>query len=162
MVAETEVEFITLCDSAQSVNGKLFMLGAGWSQTVRFVPVGELPDGQAPPPTQFAIACCISVGWNDSNTVLPLEITIEDADGKQHFQLVAQMTAGRPPAPGPVPLRATLAVPIQMAFPKAGDYCVRARIVSLDTSGANKVCSFAVIDQPVIGVTSNGPARPST
>jgi len=32
-----EIEFITLCDAAQSINGKLYILGGAWSQINRLV-----------------------------------------------------------------------------------------------------------------------------
>jgi len=57
-----------LCDSAQVADGKLFVLGGGWSLT-------------GPDPMPSAIALKIDVGWNEAEQVHHWELYLEDADG---------------------------------------------------------------------------------
>jgi hypothetical protein len=60
-----EIEFVMLCDAAQSIDGKLYILGGAWSQIRRQVLAHVPPEQQ--PPTQFAIAASIEVDWNEAN-----------------------------------------------------------------------------------------------
>jgi hypothetical protein len=69
---------ILLCDSAEAVNGKLYILGGGWSVT-------------GPGPVASAIALRIDVPWNDTNRPIAVRVELLDADGAP-----AQI-----PAPGP-------------------------------------------------------------
>lgn len=126
---ETRVEYMMLCDSAQtSQEGKLYVLGGGWSQISRMVP----PVGveAQPPPTQFAIAASFLVDWNDANRPIGIRVTIETQDERPPlYEAQAQITAGRPPnaIPGD-PLRVLIALPILVQFPDQGAYCVRAQM----------------------------------
>lgn len=58
-----------LCDSAQAVNGKLYILGGGWSIT-------------GPDPTPSAVAIKIEVPWDESNKRHRLQLALLDSDGK--------------------------------------------------------------------------------
>lgn len=56
--APTELSVtMLLCDAAQAVGGKLFVLGAGWTQIL-------VPDV----PTPMAIALRVLVPWDQSQT----------------------------------------------------------------------------------------------
>lgn len=57
-----------LADAAQEVNGKLYVLGGGWSVT-----------GPEVPP--MAIALKIDVPWNEANRRRQWELVLLDADG---------------------------------------------------------------------------------
>ena len=68
MASPVEVQII-LCDAAVAdPNGKLHMLGAGWSLT-------------ASPTSPHAVALLIKVPWDRTNQRLPLELELLDADG---------------------------------------------------------------------------------
>lgn len=68
MAYPVEVQII-LCDAAVAdPNGKLHMLGAGWSLT-------------ASPTSPHAIALLIKVPWDRTDQRLPLELELLDADG---------------------------------------------------------------------------------
>lgn len=143
--SETRVEFVMVCDSAQvTQEGKLYVLGGGWSHTYRAVsPSAEVPS----PPNQLAVAVSFLIDWNDANRPWPVRITIEDLDGGQPLlEATAQLTAGRPPqlSPGD-PLRAVMALPISVNFPKAGGYCARAQMGD-DTA----VARFQVSDAQMV------------
>ncbi|HKY15828.1 MAG TPA: hypothetical protein VJM33_12965, partial [Microthrixaceae bacterium] len=84
---------ILLADSAQSVNGKAYLLGAGWSVQ------------QGPGP--LAVVIFIEVGWDETDRRIPWQLTLEDADGSivnlpgpagpQPFQIAGEIEAGRAP-----------------------------------------------------------------
>lgn len=58
-----------LADAAQAVEGKLYILGGGWSIT-------------GPDPSPSAIALKIEVPWTDTNRKHRLELRLLDADGQ--------------------------------------------------------------------------------
>jgi hypothetical protein len=58
-----------LCDAAQVADGKLYILGGGWSLT-----------GPAPAPS--AIAVKIEIDWHEAVTSHHWELWLEDADGR--------------------------------------------------------------------------------
>jgi hypothetical protein len=56
-----------LADAAQAVNGKLYILGGGWSLT-------------GPQPTPLALAIKIEVPWTQANTQHHLRVALFDED----------------------------------------------------------------------------------
>ena len=58
-----------LCDAAQVADGKLYVLGGGWSLT-------------GPDPMPSAIAMKIDVDWHEAGEVHHWELFLEDADGR--------------------------------------------------------------------------------
>ncbi len=58
-----------LCDAAQVADGKLYVLGGGWSVT-------------GPDPVPSAIALKIEVGWHEAEVAHHWELFLEDADGR--------------------------------------------------------------------------------
>ena len=99
-----------LADSAQAVNGKLYILGGGWSIT-------------GPDPTPSAIAIQIEVPWDEANKRHRLEVALVNADGQpvmvptptgdRPVLLGGEFEVGRPPGliPG-TPLGVALAINI--------------------------------------------------
>jgi hypothetical protein len=57
-----------LCDAAQVADGKLYVLGGGWSLT-------------GPDPTPSAVALKIDVDWHEADAPHHWELFLEDADG---------------------------------------------------------------------------------
>jgi hypothetical protein len=106
--APTEIQAILLlCDAAQSVGGKLYILGGGWSQVMA-------PPGQ---PFPMAVAVKIAVPWTETNRQIAFRVHLIDSDGEQvaiNDQPVEQggtFELGRPPGIQPgTPLDAMLAV----------------------------------------------------
>lgn len=82
-----------LADFAQAVNGKLYIMGGGWSVT-------------GPTPTPSAIAIKIEVPWTDTNRKHHLKLELLDADshpvmvptpaGNGPLALDADFEVGRP------------------------------------------------------------------
>jgi len=68
-----------LCDSAQTTQeGKLYVLGGGWSAILRQVaPPGSTSSA---PPNQFAIAASFLIDWNDANRPIGISVAIEHQD----------------------------------------------------------------------------------
>jgi hypothetical protein len=58
-----------LCDAAQVAEGKLYILGGGWSVT-------------GPDPVPSAIALKIDVDWHETEQSHHWELFLEDADGR--------------------------------------------------------------------------------
>jgi hypothetical protein len=83
-----------LCDAAQVSDGKLYVLGGGWSMT-------------GPDPVPSAIALKIDVGWHEAESSHHWELFLEDADGRpvlvdtpegEHpVEVRGEFTVGRPP-----------------------------------------------------------------
>ena len=74
-----------LCDAAQVADGKLYILGGGWSVT-------------GPDPTPSAIALKIEVGWNEADSQHHWELFLVDADGRE-------ITVETPDGPQPIEIR---------------------------------------------------------
>lgn len=58
-----------LCDAAESVGGKLYILGGGWTQTL------------AGPPANMAVAVVVSVDWDHANVRRDIAVTLVDEGG---------------------------------------------------------------------------------
>jgi hypothetical protein len=83
-----------LADAAEAVNGKLYILGGGWSIT-------------GPQPTPSAIAVKIDVPWDQANIRHTLRLDLLNDDGRpviiptpmgeRPMQIASQFEVGRPP-----------------------------------------------------------------
>jgi len=83
-----------LADSAQAVEGKLYILGGGWSIS-------------GPEPSPMAIAIKIEVPWDEANKRHSLKLALINADGQpvmvptptgdRPVELSAEFEVGRPP-----------------------------------------------------------------
>lgn len=137
------IEFkIILCDAAQTdpVNGKLHMLGAGWTV------IGT-------PTSPHAVALMIQVPWDRANEKLPVRIELLDDDGKaveiptdsglQPLRGDAELEVGRPPglAHGS-PLSAVFALNVGALPLSPGRYQWRAEV-----AGDSLAESFQVMAQ---------------
>lgn len=113
-----------LADSAQAVNGKLYILGGGWSIT-----------GPQLAPT--AIAIKIDVPWSEANQRHTLRLDLLDDDGQpvmvptptgdRPVQIKSQFEVGRPPGLTPgTDLDVVLAINIgPLPIPPGGRYVWR-------------------------------------
>jgi hypothetical protein len=101
-----------LCDAAESVGSKLYILGGGWS-------IIRTPNT----PINMALAVKLSVPWDQANRPIPVKATLYDEDrhdvikiGDNELPVEAEGTieTGRPPG-----LRAgtSLDVPFTLPFP---------------------------------------------
>lgn len=123
---------VMLCDSAQVADGKLYILGGGWSLC-------------GPGPFQHALAIKIEVPWNEANRPHKLEAILQDEDNKPvnignppaPVKFDGTFEVGRPPRlPAGTPLDFVLAVNLgPMELPKGAGY---SWIVTVDGSEAGK------------------------
>lgn len=80
---------LLLADAAQAVEGKLYILGGGWSVT-------------GPEPSPMAVAVKIEVPWDLANQVHDVELTLLDEDGQPApegapLRIDGRVEVGRPP-----------------------------------------------------------------
>ncbi len=82
---------LILCDWAESINGKLYIQGAGWSQSL------------ANAPSAMAVAVLIKVPWDRANHKLPIELVLRNEDSEivrfndEEIVVRGDIEAGRPP-----------------------------------------------------------------
>ena len=99
-----------LADSAQVADGKLYILGGGWSIT-------------GPDPTPSAVAIKVAVDSHEFNTSHHWELFLEDADGQQvrfetpeGSQIIEVRGDFAASAPEDVPVGTPVDVPIAVNF----------------------------------------------
>ncbi len=99
-----------LADSAQVADGKLYILGGGWSVT-------------GPDPTPSAVAMKVMVDSHEFNTIHHWELFLEDADGQpvrfdtpEGPQPIEVRNDFSVAAPDSVPVGTPVDVPIAVAF----------------------------------------------
>ena len=97
-----------LCDAAEAINGKLYILGGGWSVI-------------GPEPAPSALAIRLEVPWTDANKRIPVLVELLTQDGTpvmvddplgnpQPVLASLELEVGRPPGVKPgTPLDATVA-----------------------------------------------------
>jgi hypothetical protein len=88
------------------------------------------------------------VSWNETNVPHEATIGVEDADGATLLSINAGFTVGRPPAlpPGSQQLT-TIAVNVDIVFPKPGEY----RLVAHIAEGQLRSVPFRVHNIPPPG-----------
>jgi hypothetical protein len=80
-----------LCDAAQAVAGKLYILGGGWTHIIQGTP------------TPMGLAVRILVPWDQANQPFAVRIQLMTADGapvdvgQGLVEAVARLEVGRPP-----------------------------------------------------------------
>ena len=130
-----------LCDAAQAVNGKLYILGAGWNII-------------GPDPTPSAIAFQIEVPWDQANRKHRLKVALLSDDGQPVLlptpaggsnpaEVTAGFEVGRPPGLRPgSPLSVVLAINVgPIALKPDSRYEWRCHIN--DETRSDWICSFS-------------------
>jgi hypothetical protein len=101
-----------LCDAAESVGGKLYVLGGGWSHI-------QTPNV----PVNMALAVKLSIPWDQANQPIRLKASLYDEDrhnvirlGEEQvpIELEGNIEAGRPPGLRP---GTSLDAPFVLNFP---------------------------------------------
>jgi hypothetical protein len=116
------IEYVTVADHAEAINGKLYLQGAGWTDITALTgPNGETRY------VHLGLAVSVLVGWNETNQRFPLRLTISDEDGAELIRVNAQIEAGRPAgAQHGSDFRKVLAFGAEVQFPRPGGYQLRA------------------------------------
>ncbi|SRR5581483_1428880 len=112
-----ELGFLVLSDAAESLNGKLYALGAGWNM-LRFP---SLPQDWG-----FMVGLGLDIPWDETNRKQQIEMRFEDPDGQPISDpFTADVEVGRPP--GAIPgqdQRVVFAIGTQQTFSQAGPHAV--------------------------------------
>jgi hypothetical protein len=99
---------LLLCDSAEAINGKLYIMGGGWN--ILFAP-GT--------PVRIALGILLAVPWNETNQRRQLRIELLTSDGEvvhlngNEVAATAEFDVGRPPGIKP---GSTLNAPFALNF----------------------------------------------
>jgi len=143
-----KVEYVTMANHAEAVNGLLYLSGAGWTEHWR------TPPAEGPPPASYVgIGVSILVAWGETNRRHRLTLRVEGEDGATElYRLEADLEVGRPPGVPPgIDLRSVLAANLPLVFPQEGGYRVVAQI-----GNEGQTTSFRVHDQPPPGLLPAG------
>jgi hypothetical protein len=112
---------LLLCDAAQVVGGKLYILGGGWSYL-------WVPQGNA---VGFMVAIDLIVPWEMTNRQLNLVVALETEDGEEvahpetdsAIRAEGQLVVGRPPNARPgADLHTPIVIPFAPVLLDAGGY----------------------------------------
>lgn len=116
-----QLGFLILADHSESLNGKLYAMGAGWNM-LRFP--------QLPFEFGFGIALGIDVEWDETNRRHALELEIQGPDGERlgdPFRL--EFETGRPPgAIQGQDQRMVLSLLTRLRFENTGPHSVRVSV----------------------------------
>jgi hypothetical protein len=117
------VPYILLADAAESVGGKLYVLGGGWDRLM----IPNLPARSVKP---FAIAVGITIPYSHTNRKFVFALELVDADGAQIGDVLqVGLESGRPPGLTPGTSQNTpLGIATNPEFPGPGRYSFVARI----------------------------------
>lgn len=131
------LEFLTLANHAEAVNGLLYLSGAGWTDHSRPVPTDEMQVS-----SHFGIGVSVLVPWTETNTPHALTVRVETEDGETILDATGNIEVPRPLGiPPGSDQRAVLAVNVDLHFEAAGGYRVVAELAE-----QRKIVSFRVHD----------------
>lgn len=119
------IEFLMMADRAESVNGKLYVMGGAWDQ----IAVADFTQ-----PVSFSLALAVLIPWHATNERLPLTVSFESEDGAAVLPpLRLEVEAGRPAnAVKGQSFRNLLAINGLAPFPAPGGYRARATLGDAD------------------------------
>ena len=84
-----QIAFLLLNDYSESLNGKLYALGAGWN-VLRFP--------SFPQEWRFSVGLGVDVAWDETNQRQNIQLTIQDPDGSVlGDEMSMEFETGRPP-----------------------------------------------------------------
>ncbi|HEY7280611.1 MAG TPA: hypothetical protein VID47_03355 [Actinomycetota bacterium] len=115
------VEYLLLCDAAQVVGAKLYVMGGGWDRV-------QL--SQYPATLPVAIAAGVRVEWTETNRRHKLTIRGLSADAdRELFKAEGEFEVGRPPGtPHGMSQLFQVAMNVPLQIPEPGSYTVEASI----------------------------------
>ena len=136
-IDQIEIDFVMVADWAETINGKLYIQGAGWDRILR--------PPKDNPVVGFAIAVGILVPWNLTNRQHQIELSIITGDGVPVGQAITGgFTVGRPAkALSGQKIRTPFAARIGAEITGLGAYDVKF-VVDNDIT---KVTTIYVVDQ---------------
>ena len=112
-----DIEYALIADHADIAAGKLYLAGGGWDQTYA---------QSIPARVQMGIAVGVRVGWDETNTQIPVQVIIEDDDANQMVRVDGGVQVGRPAGlPAGAAQLAQVAMNLPVALPAFGGYRLR-------------------------------------
>jgi hypothetical protein len=140
-----EIGFLMLADHAESVNGKLYMVGGGWN-------VLRLPE--LPHEWGFHIALGLDVGWSETNQPHNLNVVIHDPDGVELGEgLSADFETGRPPGmPAGQDQRLVMSIGTTATFSAAGPHAAVVHVNNEEIGRARFYLMEGQQEPPVAGI----------
>jgi hypothetical protein len=136
MFDQPEIDFLILADRAESLNGKLYMMGGVWDQ------IGVVDFTK---PIAFSLALGLLIPWNATNLDHTLQVRLLDEDGNVLFGVDGGFKAGRPPQlPPGASQHNVLTFTVAAILPKPGAYRAEATI----NGAATRSTSFVAFQAP--------------
>ena len=141
-----QIAFLLLSDYSESLNGKLYALGAGWS-VLRFP--------EFPQEWRFSVGLGIDVAWDETNQRQSIQLAVQDPDGVLlGDEISMEFEAGRPAGlQAGQDQRMVISVNVGARFEAAGPHAV---VIS---SGDEEIARsrFYVVEAPQTPVQFEGP-----
>lgn len=135
----TRVEYVIMAEHVEVINGKFYMMGAGWNQ------MGLQTYAQ---PVQLKMAIRILMPWNKANIKMPFRMSVVDSDGHEVMPPYQNhVLAGRPTNAvygQPIPL--PIALETIVVFPQKGVYAVVAEVTD-DGTTSHYITRFSIYAQ---------------
>jgi hypothetical protein len=147
---DISIPYVFLADAAESLGGKLYVLGGGWDRLL-------IPQFPGQPIKPIAVALSINVPYTHTNKKFSLGLELIDAEGTQIGDSLqgAQFEAGRPPG---LPQGASQNIPIaintQPHFLSPGPHTF---VASIDGEIKNRVAFTAMPLQQAPGFSPGAP-----
>ncbi len=85
---EVDGDFLLTADFAEVVNGKLYLMGGGWSQSM---------PSQFPAQMQMGVAAGFRVPFLESNRPHHIMLELRNGDGQSLMKIEGDLETGRPP-----------------------------------------------------------------
>lgn len=134
---QVEIEFLMVADWAETINGKLYVQGAGWDRKLN--PPKERPN------TDFAIAAGFLVPWHLTNQRHQFSLALLTGDGGEIGPpITGAFNMGRPAKALPgQKFRTAIAARISVKLPGLGAYDVKLVV----NNNIARVTTFYVVEQ---------------
>jgi hypothetical protein len=115
------IEYLMLCDAAQVVGAKLYVLGGGWDRV-------QLPEYPVTLPAGIAVG--VRVEWTETNAKHGLLVRGLSADAdRELFRAEGEFEVGRPPGmPHGMSQLFQVAMSVPLQLPEPGSYIVEASV----------------------------------
>ncbi len=115
---EPTIDSLLLADFAEVINGKLYLMGAGFTA----VQVAAFDQ-----PHRFFVAAALRIPWSHTNQEIPLGGRLEtlDAAPLDCWSLDGQLEAGRAPGQRSGDTITMFAAPVEVVVPEAMDVVLR-------------------------------------